>query len=125
MEVRKGHAEVHAPEPGRHDLDESLRSGVRQRFEQQGVDRAEDGGVGPDAEREREHCHRGEGGALGEGADGVTHVLKESVHHSARNASSGEMELARSAGITDAASADNPSITTAASITMGSYGLTP
>src|SRR5207244_11664740 len=41
---------------------------------------AEDGRVGADAERKREHCHRGEGGALGEGADGVAEVLEHGIH---------------------------------------------
>src|SRR5438445_12332567 len=42
-----------------------------------------------------------------------------------RNASSGEIELARSAGIKDAANAEDPSVTTAASVTTGLYGFMP
>src|SRR2546422_2910712 len=49
-----------------HDLDEPVRSRVRQRLEQHGVDRAKDGRVGADAERERRHGHGGEAGGLGE-----------------------------------------------------------
>ena len=45
--------------------------------------------------------------------------------YSTRNASSGEIELARSAGINDAAKPDNPSVKTAASVTAGLYGLMP
>ena len=39
--------------------------------------------------------------------------------YSDRNASSGEIKLARSAGINDAANADNPSVTTATNVTTG------
>src|SRR5881394_4183279 len=80
VEVWERHAEPHASEPGRHDLDEPIRSGVRQRLEQHTVDRAEDGRVGADAKREREHGNGREAGALGEGADGVTEILEQSVH---------------------------------------------
>ena len=45
--------------------------------------------------------------------------------HSARNASSGEIELARNAGIRDAMSADNPSVRAAIEITGKLYGLIP
>jgi hypothetical protein len=45
--------------------------------------------------------------------------------YSSRNASSGEIKLARSAGINDAANADNPSVTTAPSVTAGLYGFMP
>src|SRR6185312_5589493 len=46
-------------------------------------------------------------------------------NHSARNASKGEIELARRAGIKDAANADNPSATTAINVTAGLYGFKP
>ena len=46
-------------------------------------------------------------------------------HYSTRNASSGEIKLARSAGINDATNADSPSVTTAASVTAGLYGFMP
>jgi hypothetical protein len=39
--------------------------------------------------------------------------------HSSRNASSGEIKLARMAGTTDASSADNPSVTTAVMVIAG------
>jgi hypothetical protein len=45
--------------------------------------------------------------------------------YSARNASSGEIKLARNAGINDAAKADNPSVTTATNVTTGLYGFRP
>ena len=43
------------------DHDELLRVGVRQRAKQDGVDDGEDGGVGADAEGEREDGDGGEG----------------------------------------------------------------
>jgi hypothetical protein len=45
--------------------------------------------------------------------------------HSARSASNGEIKLARSAGIKEAISAENPSATTAIKVTTGSYGFMP
>src|SRR5205823_11639553 len=82
VEVRERHAKPHAAESGGHDLDEPIRSGVWQRLEQYGVDRAEDGRVGADAEREREHGHEREAGALGEHADGVAEVVRSEEHTS-------------------------------------------
>src|SRR5213595_3521891 len=49
---------------------------VRQRAEQKSVDNAENGGVGTDAEREREHGHGGEAGVLQQLAEGVAKVTK-------------------------------------------------
>ena len=46
-------------------------------------------------------------------------------YYSARNASNGEIKLARKAGTKDATSADNPSTMTATSVTTGLYGLMP
>jgi hypothetical protein len=45
--------------------------------------------------------------------------------YSIRNASSGEIELARIAGATDASNADNPSTAMAAIVTGGLYGFMP
>jgi hypothetical protein len=50
-----------------------LRFRIRQRFEQYGIKHAEDGGVGPDAERECEHRHGGEAGVLEKLAEGELH----------------------------------------------------
>ncbi len=47
------------------------------------------------------------------------------IVYSSRSASSGEIRLARRAGINDAANADNPSVTTATNVTTGLYGLMP
>jgi len=47
------------------------------------------------------------------------------ANYSVRNASRGETKLARSAGINDAASADNPNVNTATDITPGLIGFSP
>jgi hypothetical protein len=48
-----------------------------QRFQQDAVHHAEDGGRGANAERQREHDRCSEGGLLPEDARGVAHVLSE------------------------------------------------
>jgi hypothetical protein len=45
--------------------------------------------------------------------------------YSARNASTGEMRLVRSAGTSEATSADSPSAATATDVTEGLNGFTP
>jgi hypothetical protein len=45
--------------------------------------------------------------------------------YSARNASTGEMRLVRSAGTREATNADNPSVATATNVTEGLNGFTP
>ena len=45
--------------------------------------------------------------------------------YSARNASTGEMRLVRSAGTREATNADNPSVATAIDITEGLNGFSP
>jgi hypothetical protein len=63
--------------PGLRDLDDALVLRERQRAEHDGVERAEDGGRGPDAQRE--HQHRGEvdGGRAAQGARAEGEVLPE------------------------------------------------
>ena len=63
--------------PEEHQL---VRLPVRQRFEDDALDDAEDRGVRADAEREREHGQRGESGAADEEAPAVTNVLPEGSH---------------------------------------------
>jgi hypothetical protein len=58
-------------------LDELVRFGIRQRPEQDGIDHAEDSGVGPDTERQREHRHRGEARILPQHPHAETNVLNE------------------------------------------------
>jgi len=48
--------------------------GDGQRAEDQGIDQAEDRGIRPDAESEREHNDRGEAGILGDLPKGVFEV---------------------------------------------------
>src|SRR5213079_2843772 len=52
-----------------------LRIFHRQRPEQDRVDNREDGGVRPDAEREREHGHGGEAGVLEQLAEGEFQIV--------------------------------------------------
>src|SRR5438876_1113001 len=125
VEVRERHAEPHASEPGEHDLDEPVRSGVRQRLEQHGVDRAEDGRVGTGAEREGEHSDQREAGALGEGADGVAQVLEERVHHSYLRATIGSTCAARRAGSQQASRATPANTAATPAKVSGSVALTP
>jgi hypothetical protein len=57
---------------------------------------------------------------------GMAESINESEsRYSARNASSGEIKLARMAGKMDASRPDKPSTTMATIVTMGSYGLMP
>ena len=60
--------------PERHQV---FRLGVRQRLEQDAVDRAEDRGVGSDAQGQREHGDRGETGPGPEDPDAKPEVLEE------------------------------------------------
>jgi len=56
------------------DVDEAFAIGVRQWFQQQRVDDAEDCGVGADAERERQHRGGEEAGARQQRTEAVAHV---------------------------------------------------
>src|SRR5439155_24578768 len=120
-----GHAEPNASEPGEHDLDEPVRSRIGQRLEQHGVDRAEDGGIGADAEREREHGDEREGGAFGERADGEAEVLEEGVHHSVRRATIGSTCAARRAGSQHASRATPANTAATPAKVSGSVAVTP
>ena len=53
-------------------------------MEEQGVQRAEDGGVGANSETESEYRDGGEGGIFEERANGVTKILKKVVHWPSR-----------------------------------------
>ena len=78
-----------------------------ERFQQNGVQDAEQSGVGADAERERGHRHGREAGVLAQPADRVTDVLDHGAHrfHSARRARIGSIDAARRAGIQQASAA--------------------
>ena len=62
---------------------------------------------------------------------GVPNVPEQVIHllhpgaYSSRSASSGEIKLARTAGISAAANADKPSVTTAATVTRAFNGFMP
>jgi hypothetical protein len=74
----------------------------------------------------RRLVHRPMVDQIQETGPGIERLLTYNVcRHSARSASSGEIELARNAGISEATSADNPSVTTATNITMGLCGFMP
>ena len=53
----------------------------RQRLESQRIDQAEDGGVSPDSQRQREDRHGGESGAGAQSANRITNVLHNGVEH--------------------------------------------
>ncbi len=57
-----------------HDIHELFGMRIRQRLEQSRVDHAENGGVGADAEGEREHGHGGKGRRLAELPQGIAEV---------------------------------------------------
>ena len=57
--------------------EEAAGMGVGKRLEEDAVDDSEDGGIGADAEGEREDGDGGEGRILAQAADGVAHVLHE------------------------------------------------
>ena len=59
------------------DDDELVGRRHRERPEQQRVDQREDGGVGPDADRQREDHHQGQPEVVAQGADGVHRVLPQ------------------------------------------------
>jgi hypothetical protein len=56
---------------------------------------------------------------------GARNVTVDQAPYSARNAPTGEMRLARSAGTRDATNADNPRVTPAIVVTEGLNGFNP
>ncbi len=62
------------------EKDEPLALAVRQRPQQHATDHAEDGGVGPDPERQREQRDERVAGAVLERANGVAEILGETHH---------------------------------------------
>jgi hypothetical protein len=85
-EARGGNRSLEVAQRGIPVLDrhQAVRLGVAQRPEQHRIDGAEDGGVGPDAEGEREHDDQGESGTLEQAADAVPEVLQQGIHDVAR-----------------------------------------
>ena len=66
-------SDVRSPGPSDRlpQVDQPIAVAVGQRLEQHAADDAEDRGVGADAERQRDHDHRGERGAVSQRAQGV------------------------------------------------------
>ena len=62
------------------EVDDAFRGRERQRTEENAVDQAEDGGVGADAEPERDHGDGREAFILEKHSDSVTDVLEECAH---------------------------------------------
>jgi hypothetical protein len=78
-----GRRDRSGPEPGsssRQEGEEAIGLGKRQGLQEDGIEHAEDGGIGPDPEREREHCHGGKARAPRESADGVADVVGQRGH---------------------------------------------
>ena len=70
-----------------------------QRPQQDGVDHAEDGGGGADAQRQRQDRRGGEAGRAEKTSNGEAQVPEHGFHgHSARNAMAGSTRVARRAG---------------------------
>ena len=63
------------------NLNQIFRPFDRQESQHDGIQHAEDGGVGADAEGESQHCHRREAGALGQHPQAVANVLNEGAHN--------------------------------------------
>ena len=68
---------------------ELIRVRIRQRPQQHAVDDAEDGGVGADAERERQHGERRESRLTFESAERVEKVFSQVVHDGLDESSTG------------------------------------
>ena len=67
---------------GFHDeFDELFGMAYRQRFQNDGVDQAENGRIGANAESERQNRDGGKPGTGAQGAERVTDVLKYVVEH--------------------------------------------
>ena len=68
--------------PPRHpiQLHQPLRISHRQGAQHDGVDQTEDGGIGADAEGQRDHGNGGETGALAQHAHAVADILKQTFH---------------------------------------------
>ena len=75
--LARGCSDVHAAGVGIGQGDQLLRVFHRQHLQQHRVDKTEDCGIGADAERQGEHCHRGEAGALCEQAGSIDEILTQ------------------------------------------------
>ena len=85
------------PDGGIGQGDQLLRVLDRQHLQQHGVDQAEDGGIGADAERQRKHRDRSKTGALGQQASAVDEVLaqiRDSWHMAVGRTAAAQVSLA-------------------------------
>ena len=64
------------------EFHQARRFGIGQRAQNDGIDHAEDGGVGADAEGQRERGDDGEAGTLAQGARGVAQILAAALRSS-------------------------------------------
>src|SRR5207302_8287824 len=107
------------------DQREAVRLRERQGTVEQGVDDREDGGIGADADREREDGDGGEPGAPAQRAHGIAEVSEHRVYHySTRKAASASNRAARRAGMSAATIAHAVNTTSAVPIAIGSAGCT-
>jgi hypothetical protein len=67
---------------------ELVRVAIGQRPQQHAVDDAEDGAVGADAERQRQHRRQRHAGGAAQHARGEAHVFEQRLHHAAERFSS-------------------------------------
>src|SRR2546430_4443437 len=103
------------------DQREAVRLRERQGTVEEGVDDGKDGGIGADADRQREDGNRGEAGALAQRARGVAEVSEHRVgHYSTRKAASGSSRAALRAGRSAATIAHAVNTTSAVPIAIGS-----
>ena len=79
VEIRRAVGQVLADVPGPEHGD-PLGLVVRQVAQHHRLEHAEDGGVGADTERQRQHRDRGEGRILDQRADAEPEILQEAVH---------------------------------------------
>ncbi len=106
-----------------HDGGEALRGRERQRAIEQRAQNGKDGGIGADADGEREDRHGREAGALSELAQRVAEVGHRR-DYSTRKAASGSSRAALRAGTSAATTAHAVNTTSAVPIAIGSAGCT-
>ena len=63
------------------DRDNAIQMGEWKRPQQHGINRIEDGCIGPDAQRESNHRDRGEAGTLPQATQPVTEILQQTSHY--------------------------------------------
>ena len=69
------------------DRDYAIQMREGKRPQQHGVNRIEDGCIGPDTQRQSNHRDRGEAGTLPQGTQPVTKILQQTSHYLSLNSS--------------------------------------